>query len=1565
MAIDKLIPQYLNSDTDQKLVKSVEMTDNLNIRVSDDGEGTKGVVKNVKGTDVVSPRNANDTFPAGENRVIGSVSNEKNREILFLLWNINNNHGIYRLDTTSGKYQKLYQDSVLNFQKFSYVDCDVVIKEDEETLFYFTDNVNPPMKVNINRLMTGNYPASLYSGTNEEKILNITVAKKAPLSAPTYNIVNNPSFSSNNISDKLFQFAYTYKYNDGEITSLSDYSTVTVSVSQLKDGLVEDSAVDFFNQVDVYVKNTTLDVEKITLYARQGNTGVFYEVKEINNNSTLGISTIQFRNDKLTSALSKNEENKSFSNVPQLAKAQSIVNSRLMYGNYTEGYANTDLDVDSSLAHREKPQIYSLPAKVSAFSAVKFRSITDSSNSVFDISIDFTSLPDTVKSGSTVYIDFTLVTSALTVQPTSGNYDILNVSYEIPESLTGQIGNSSKVTKLTLDTYVLPISAVHFKKEIKFTSDTLKNNAIEEIALSLINEVYPSVIDADTGDIEQCFDITQKSKIWVGGVAKFKLQRNNDIRTQTGFEVFNIRFAGAEIFAKKLTVEIPPTQHANVSILNVEVEVKITRSTTLPIGGLYFTSGGLVYDFNAVNTNTYTGEAAHNIAGFSGSSSYLSESLNGYKSFKENATHSFGVVYSDDYGRAGGVNKFDSVYVPKISSTVAKGGTQVDFRIKNTAPSWASRWKLVYALNSSYNNFIQYSVKNAVPSKEPVSERMYISMTTLEGKSNSYKENTGAQIEYKYEKGDRLRVLKYVESSVNIYPENHEFNVIGYEFISDANEAPFLNQPGYEEASTGWFIILENKDIENFDYKSVLNRNDFWGNQLLVEIYSPSKEVEEKVYYEMGKSYDVVNGLHYGDRTTVSQPSVSLTVLNTNAITSSERLYINDSLTIDNIVVTIILVTIKVDGTYEYQYDSNLVSLIPGNYTALVNNYQEAVVTATQGDVYHRARKIRKHSNEFDGLFLDERFDSNVYAYDIDFIEDYSVSDFFSSKSISIGKPYAHIPDAKTIRRRSSITYSDAYVIDSDVLNLSSFNLSLANWIDLDILYGSVQSMINRGDSLTVIQESKASQVPVSRNLLEYANGDTGVSVSTNVLSIPSYYAGDYGTQNPESVIERFGVVYYVDASAGKILRLSANGITPISEKEMDGLFEGILKDVTLNSENKRVIGGFDPDNAEYLVTIEPSSSATVTIGTSVNTVPVDSVGDISLGSIFYSANTVLPNTLNIDWNVYCGNWDEAGNGIIYLDQLSTSQGVLIDDELNGSSATINVIVTDNAYSFIAVATLNLSTGKLTLPATDCEGTSITLSSTDATENGLTISYKHFDGVWGSKYSFKPTSYVDINNDLYSFSNASSGLMWKHNVNETRNNFYGTQYSSVVEVVSNYNPSMVKVFEAMGVEGTGTWSGVLSTSDQSTTLSTSDFDLREGNTYAMIPRDTLVSTSNQIYIGKVISVSGDKITFTTPVNKIPFVVGDTLKTVTGSVITDSGMIISGITERNVIQCTTTVSNIAIGDNILVQHDARVDGDAMRDVFLKINLTSLDTTPFEVHAVSVSYDRSRLHNDRVN
>ena len=415
----------------------------------------------------------------------------------------------------------------------------------------------------------------------------------------------------------------------------------------------------------------------------------------------------------------------------------------------------------------------------------------------------------------------------------------------------------------------------------------------------------------------------------------------------------------------------------------------------------------------------------------------------------------------------------------------------------------------------------------------------------------------------------------------------------------------------------------------------------------------------------------------------------------------------------------------------------------------------------------------------------------------------------------------------------------------------------------------------------------------------------------------------------------------------------------------MDSFFEEKFKTLVSSTDNLRVVGGFDPDNNEYLVTVESLNKAAVTIGSTEYIVPVDSDNNFTVQGIVFTASTVLWNTWGNLWNTFCGNWEDVGNGIIVLDNIYGTQSVLVDDEFYGSTATINVLITDSTYSFSAIGQLNLGTGLVTLPSTTCEGDSISLGDASSAESGFTIAYKHAEGVWGSKYSFKPSMYVNVNNELYSFFNSDSGIMWKHNVNDTRNNFYGTQYNSEIEVVSNRNPSMVKVFESLAVEGGGSWSGTLTTSDQSTTIETSDFEEREGHRYTMIFKDTLVSTGHQIYLGKVESVSNDTITFTTPINKIPFVVGDTLKTAVGSTLTDTTMEISALTDRKTVQCTTAVSNVSVGDNVFVEHSSRIDGDPMRDVFLKIKLTSSDTSAFEVHAVSISYDRSRLHNDRVN
>jgi len=1563
MAIDKLIPQYLSSDTDQKLVKSVEMTDNLNIRVSNNDEGTAGVIKNIKGTEALSPKTPADAFPAGDNRVIGSVDNDKNKEVLFFLWNSNGDHGIYRINTLTDSFQKVYEDSVLGFEKLGFVDCDVVINDNEETLLYWTDNVNPPMKLNVNRALNNGYPSSLTSGTDEEKLLNLTVAKQPPLKAPTYNIVNNAGLGYNNIKNKVFQFAYRYRYTDGEISALSEYSTAAVSTAQLKDGIVPDENLDFFNQIDVYVRNTIQDVEKILVYARSGNDGPWFEIKELDNANNTNAVTVPFRNDKLSSFLSNDEVNKVFDNVPQKARSLVVSNNRLFFGNYTEGYENVTLDVEPSPTYRVKPIIYSIDTDMMTGSSNPFKTDTESSSSDFNFSLDFSEVPSTIKAGSVVEIDFTMVVTTLKATADT-SYSNLFVAYTVPTTRNGETLDITKTDNINVDEWLLPLEGIVFKHTIDISVDTAKSQFITDVADILEGSEYYSIVDSDEDDSDQAnawesraIGGLPKSNVWVAGKASFELEKVG--LTGDNYE-FNVHFKGAEIYAKYLTKGI---DYSPLGLsLDAETKVEIVKSSTMIIGG--------TASYNAYPSRPITGSAEYQVSGISGNSSFIAESTIGYKSFKENASHDFGIVYMDDRGRAGGVNKIDSIEITPLSSRSNTFGNVVDFRVKHNAPAWADKWQLVYSENNNYNDFIQYSVSRAMPAyssaASPVTERIYISMSTLEGKSNSYKEQTSANLEYKFEDGDRARVIRYEDSNGDYaYPTGYNFKVVGYEYIQDLDNSPFLLPSGYKKSATGWFLIIESKDIAGFSFNAVIGNKDKWGDNVLLEIYNPKKDLEEKVYYSLGKVYDVDGVTHRGDRDNSTPQSVDLTVVDISNITSSSRMFVGDQLTVDEVTITITGVFIEVDGTYSYTYSfDGPTGPTADSYTGIaIVNYQEAVVIANQGDVYFRLRRIRKPNTFYDEYFLSEKFENNVYAYDIDYIEDYSVSDFFKSKAISRGKPYAYMTEARTVRRKSSITYSDAYVLDSDRLNLSSFNASLANWSDLDIAHGGIDKLVSRGDAITVLQESKASQLPIGRNLIEYSNGDTGVAVSKNVIGVPSYYAGDYGSSgNPESVVEQFGVVYFSDLNSRKIVRLSADGITPISEKGMDSFFQKLFENIDKNVATPKIIGGFDPDNDEYLLTMEDFFQSTITVQSSnpelepnVYNIDTNEEGEY-IPSPTYTSSQIVWNTIPFKWNELCEEWDNIGNGYLEVDGI-----FYVDAQLQGSTGTVKIIVTDELNSFVAVAEYNLGSGVVTIPNQACDGRNISVKTISGDYNGITLSYKHKEGVWASKYSFIPSNYASIGNTLYSFYENENGLAWKHNVNDTRNLFYGVQYNSMFEVVSNFNPSMIKTYEALGIEGNGDWTGVIENSTQKTEITV--FDEREGHKYAMIPRDTLNSKSHQIYLGVVEAVSGNNVTFSTPVNRLPFALGETLKVANGSTLNTTGVTVDSLLDRKTIVCSGV--GITIGDNVFVEHNSIVDGDPMRDVYASIKLTSSDTTPFEVHALSVSYDRSRLHNDRVN
>ena len=1558
MAIDKLIPQYLNSDTDQKLVKSVEMTDNLNVRVSNNAEGTAGVIKNIKGTEALSGKTPADTLPAGDNRVVGSVANDKNKEILFFLWNSNDNHGIYRLDVQTDSFEKVYEDSVLNFQKLSFVDCDVVVNEEEETLLYWTDNINPPMKLNVNRALNNGYPSTLTSGTDAQKLEALTVAKKPPQEPITFEFITDDSVNQNNLKDDLFQFAYQYVYKDGEVSAISSYSKIAYSSSQTLIGISPEGNSISDNAIRLTIPSGNDNVDKIKILARRGNQGQLFQIEEIDNTASI---TYDFYNNGAYPFVSTNEANKMFDNVPQKAKSVICANNRIFYGNYVEGYNNVDTDVSLYPVYKRVPETYNITSDINPLTTgneVETRYQTTKLNLDDDVSfrINFSDVPDVVKEGTLFSFDIQFgVTQYLEYyrEGTSITDTLLTGSFEWDDDGTANpqvAGLGSVLTRIRIAANPFTIS---FSKI--YNQNTSKSTVINEVLAEINNEIYSTTVSPDLDNSNHATASNNSFLLWLAGKAGFKAQ-NGSYDSASDNLTFDINFQGADLFIAKAT--------RNGDEKNI-----------LSGGNFDIPS----YDYSAANQPSNVVLQYYQYKNFFTSSS-ISEDINLSSSFKTKANHEFGIVYYDDRNRSGGVNKLPVGYVAgygDFQRTGNLGAVEFDFRLKHTAPSWAAKWQLVYTKNTTYDDFLQYSVSEAFIAQNTDSSttisgnegnRIYVSARSLEGKENSYKDGKGARLEYKFEEGDKLRILKY-EDGFTKRPVNLEFRIIGYEYLNDDDTNPLVlsTQRGFRQ--TGWFFVLSNEEYDGFSYSDVLADNDLWGQNCLVEVYKPKKQLEEYVYYEVGECYDVINGVHGGARDTSSAPTASITVSYAGTVSgyaeSTDRFYIGDVLNLGTHTIEILSIRYQSNGRIGYEFritNPDPTTLTPASYSCTIVNYTEAVITSTEGDVYFRPRNVRLNPYDSTNSEYDETStDSTVYQ--LEYIEDYSLNDFFSSKSVSIGRPQAYSSEFKQIRRKASITYSDAYVIDSERLNLSSFNLSLGNWTDLSLEYGQIDRLISRGDAITVLQESKASQLPVGRNIIEYANGDAGVTVSKNVLGLPSYYAGNFGTSgNPESVINRFGVVYFTDLNSRKVIRLSADGITPISDKGMDSFFQKLLEDLDKNVSTPKIVGGFDPDNDEYLITVEDFSDSTITVQNSdpqldptSYTVEIDEDGNYS-PTPTYTSTQVIWNTLNFNWNHICQDWEEVGNGYLEVD------GVFyIDSQLQGNTGTISILITDSTNSWVGVAQYNLGTGVVTIPAQTCDQRNITTAFGGAESDGVTIAYKHKQGVWGAKYSFQPSNYINVGNALYSFFDNDNGLVWRHNVNDTRNLLYGVQYHSMFEVVSNRNPSMIKTYHAMGIEGGGTWTGVIKNQKQETNVD--EFFDKEGHQYAMISRDTINSTSHQIFLGTVESVNGNKVTFSTPVNRLPFVIGDNLKVANGSSLDTTGVSIVSLLDRKTIQCSGIA--ISVGDQVFVEHSAVVDGDPIRDVYASIKLTCSDTEPFEVHAVSAHFDRSKLHNDRVN
>lgn len=406
--ISKNTPRKLDKSTDYRLIAPTSMVDALNAYVysssdSSSDQGDSGVLKNVKGTTLVSSSGVTDDVY----RVLGSVVDTKIKLVYLFVWSSDaNNQGVYVYDpegklptsVSSGPsnvkaIKPVFTSPKFKFPKDGYVSGSIVygttnsfrtsdsyssfsesFKRDFEksSILFFTDNKNEPRKIDVLRSITSNY--SHDTDIDEEDF--ITACPRVPMH-PVRCVFKNesqlPSDFQVTPTDRTsyfqgvpgFQFAYQLIYNDGSESAVAPYSDICFPPSIVQQGT---NPSPNFNQdnvcqidfAEVHAKDNSDYVNRVRLLARKGNTGAFFVCDEFNFRTDKGkyynndLKKYYFRNDKVGRGISAEEVAKQFDNVPRKAEAQTVHSNRLMYANYLDGFDNVETSCTYTVLFSEK-----------------------------------------------------------------------------------------------------------------------------------------------------------------------------------------------------------------------------------------------------------------------------------------------------------------------------------------------------------------------------------------------------------------------------------------------------------------------------------------------------------------------------------------------------------------------------------------------------------------------------------------------------------------------------------------------------------------------------------------------------------------------------------------------------------------------------------------------------------------------------------------------------------------------------------------------------------------------------------------------------------------------------------------------------------------------------------------------------------------------------------------------------------------------------------------------------------------------------------------------------------
>ena len=185
----------MNKQVDERLVPQDEYRDALNIDIATSDGADVGAIENVRGNELLSSLNLTNA------ETLGAYADTANQLIYWFVTS-NESDGIYEYNIDTGVVDTVLLSSLGGVLDFSssvkITGINKILNSDtDKDLLMWTDNINPPRKVNIARGKTYGL-----DGFIED---DISVIKKPPRKEPITTFTTSADSTENNIEDKFLK----------------------------------------------------------------------------------------------------------------------------------------------------------------------------------------------------------------------------------------------------------------------------------------------------------------------------------------------------------------------------------------------------------------------------------------------------------------------------------------------------------------------------------------------------------------------------------------------------------------------------------------------------------------------------------------------------------------------------------------------------------------------------------------------------------------------------------------------------------------------------------------------------------------------------------------------------------------------------------------------------------------------------------------------------------------------------------------------------------------------------------------------------------------------------------------------------------------------------------------------------------------------------------------------------------------------------------------------------------------------------------------------------------------